>query len=116
VCVRWSSLSVLTPRGAALRVGPEHCGAHTHTRRTADGWALLSTKRDGAADVPARDEKVGQPKGLSEYGWGETGYALSSASRPLKGKHWVSVPSCPPPPPPRASPLPCVRGAASQRL
>ena len=59
---------------------------------------MLSTKRDGAADVPARDEKVGQPKGLSEYGWGETGYALSSASQPLMGKRWVSVPSCPPPP------------------
>jgi len=58
-------------------------------RRTSDGWALLSTKRGVGGEVPPRDEKVGQPKGLSEYGWGETAYAESSASQPRMGKCWV---------------------------
>ena len=67
-------------------------------RRTSDGWALLSTARgaascaasDAAAEVPYnRDEKVGQPKGLSEYGWGETAYAQSSSAKTVIGKQWV---------------------------
>ncbi len=86
----WRAPCEAVRRRGALALTRKQC---TCIRRTGDGWALLSTKRDGAADVPARDEKVGQPKGLSEYGWGETGYALSSASRPLMGKRWVSAPS-----------------------
>jgi hypothetical protein len=58
-------------------------------RRTADGWALLSTMRGDAPSQKDR-EKVGQPKGLSEYGWGETAYAQSTASQPKMGRCWVS--------------------------
>jgi hypothetical protein len=60
-------------------------------RRTADGWALLSTDRGASAEPssPSRDDKVGQPKGLSEYGWGETAYAKSAASQPVPGKKWA---------------------------
>jgi hypothetical protein len=58
-------------------------------RRAHDGWALLSTKRGEASDgTPARDVKVGQPKGVSEYGWGATAYAESTASQPQFGKKW----------------------------
>jgi len=71
-------------------------------RRTTDGWALLSTMRgDGSSQ---KDPKVGQPKGLSEYGWGETAYAQSSASQPQMGKCWVSH-AYVPPPCPRSAPL-----------
>lgn len=46
-------------------------------RRTTDGWQLLTTMRE---------EKVGKPKGLSEYGWGSTGYVQSTEQRaPVQG-------------------------------
>ena len=60
-----------------------------------DGWALLSTKRGaasstGAAGGPAaRDAKVGQPKGVTEYGWGETAYAQSLAVNTQIGEGWA---------------------------
>jgi hypothetical protein len=47
-------------------------------RKTGDGWRLLTTMRE-------RSDRVGSPKGISEYGWGSTGYAPSQQGAPVKG-------------------------------
>ena len=46
-------------------------------RRTTDDWQLLTTMRE---------DKVGSPKGLSDHGWGSTGYYQSTEQRaPVQG-------------------------------